>query len=84
MRKLLIAACCAGLMGSVTSASAQTTGPTSQATMQAHNPMDSNARMKKKHKHMKKGMMKSDGMKSDGMKSEGMKKDGMDKGGMSK
>ena len=70
MRNLLIAACCAALVGSVSVASAQTTGPTSQDTMKTHSPMDSNAKMKKKHK-MKKGMMKSD----DGMAKDGMKKD---------
>jgi pentapeptide MXKDX repeat protein len=78
MRKILIAACCAGLVGSISVAAAQTTAPPSQGAMKATSPMDSNAKMKK-HKHMKKGTMKSDTMKSDSMK-----KDGMDKGGMSK
>ena len=75
MRNLLIAACCAALMGSVSVASAQTTGPTTQDSVQTNSPMDSNAKMKKKHK-MKKSMKKSDdGMAKGDSAKEGMKKD---------
>jgi hypothetical protein len=66
MRNLLIAACCAALVGSISVASAQTTGPTTQDTIKAKSPMDSNAKMKKKHT---KKSMKSDATK------DGMKKD---------
>jgi hypothetical protein len=80
MRKILVAACCAALMGSISVASAQTTGPQGQQTMKSSDNMDANAKMKKKKK-MKKGMMKS----GDGMSGGGMSKGGMmDKGGMSK
>ena len=78
MRKILVAACCAALMGSISVASAQTTGPQGQQTMKSNDNMDANARMKKKK--MKKGMMKSGGMSGGGMSKGGM----MDKGGMSK
>jgi hypothetical protein len=71
MRNLLIAVCCAALMGSVSVATAQTSGPT-QDSMKAHNPMDSNAKMKKKH--AKKSTKSDDSMKADTSK-EGMKKD---------
>jgi hypothetical protein len=71
MRNLLIAMCCAALMGSMSVATAQTSGPT-QNSMNAHNPMDSNAKMKKKH--AKKSMKSDDSMKDD-MSKEGMKKD---------
>jgi hypothetical protein len=77
MRNLIIAACCAALMGSLSAASAQTTGPTTQDTMKANSPMDSNAAMKKKHK-MKKSTKSDDSMKSDTKSDtpkEGMKKD---------
>jgi hypothetical protein len=75
MRNLLIAACCAALMGSVSVASAQTTGPTTQDSVKTNSPMDSNAKMKKKHK-MKKSMKKSDdGMAKGDSAKEGMKKD---------
>ena len=79
MRKILVAACCAALMGSISVASAQTTGPQGQQTMKSNDSMDANARMMKKKK-MKKGMMKSGGMSGGGMSKGGM----MDKGGMSK
>ena len=75
MRNLLIAACCAALMGSVSVASAQTTGPTTQDSVNTNSPMDSNAKMKKKHK-MKKSVKKSDdGMAKGDSAKEGMKKD---------
>jgi hypothetical protein len=73
MRKILVAACCAAVMGSISVASAQTTGPQGQQTMKSNDAMDANAKMMKKKK---KGMMKS----GDGMSKGGM----MDKGGMSK
>ena len=80
MRKILVAACCAALMGSISIASAQTTGPQGQQAMKSNDNMDANAKMMKKKK-MKKGMMKS----GDGMSGGGMSKGGMmDKGGMSK
>jgi len=68
MRNLLIAACCAALVGSVSVASAQTTAPASQDSMKTNSPVDANAKMKKKH--TKTSMMKSD----DSMKKDGMKK----------
>jgi hypothetical protein len=74
MRNLIIAACCAALVGSVSVASAQTTSPTNQDSMKTYNPADSRAKMKKKHK-TKKGMMKSDDGMSKGGMSDGMKKD---------
>jgi hypothetical protein len=82
MKKIILAACCVALMGSVTAVT------TAQARHGMTSSMDSNARMMKKHK-MKKGMMKRDGMmKSDsGMMKGGESKDGMGmskKGGMSK
>jgi pentapeptide MXKDX repeat protein len=79
MRKILVAACCAAVMGSISVASAQTTGPQGQQTMKSNDGMDANAKMMKKKK-MKKGMMKSGGMSGGGMSKGGM----MDKGGMSK
>ena len=78
MRNLLIVACCAALVGSVSVAAAQT-GPTSQDSMKTNNPMNANAKMKKKH--TKKTMKSDDSMKSDAPK-DGMKdmsKDGMKK-----
>jgi pentapeptide MXKDX repeat protein len=63
MRNLLIAACCLALVGGISVASAQTTGPAAQDTMKTNNPMDSNAKMKKKH--TKKSMKSDDGMKGD-------------------
>jgi hypothetical protein len=71
MRNLLIAACCAALVGSIPVASAQTTGPAVQDTVKSHSPMDSNAKMKKKHKTSTKA---DDGMKG-GMSKDGTKKD---------
>ena len=64
MRKLIVAACCAALMGSISVASAaQTTGPKGQQTIKAHNPMNSNAKMVKKHKAKKHHVKKSGEMK---------------------
>ena len=62
MRNLLIAACCAALMGGFSVASAQTTAPTANDTMKTHSPMDSNAKMKKKKAKSTKA---DDSMKSD-------------------
>ena len=76
MRNLLIVACCAALMGSVSVASAQTTGPATQDSMKTNSPMDANAKMKKKH--TKKTMKSDDSMKSDTSK-DSMKKDNMSK-----
>jgi pentapeptide MXKDX repeat protein len=71
MRKLIIAACCTALMGSLSVASAQTTGQPGQDTMKSNDNTNANANAKMmKKKHMKKGMMKGD-----------MEKGGMDKGG---
>jgi pentapeptide MXKDX repeat protein len=82
MRKVIVAACCAAFIGSISVASAQTTtGPQGQQSMKSNDNMNSMAKMKKK----KKGMMKSgDGMSGGGMSKGGMDKGGMDKGGMSK
>lgn len=75
MKKMIVAVCCAALMGSVSVASAQMTGPQGQRTMKSNDSMDSNARMKKKmmKKGMKSGMMRSNARMSGG----GMKKGGM-------
>jgi hypothetical protein len=71
MRSLILAVCCAALVGSMSVASAQTTGPAGQEAVKASDPMNANAKtMKKKHK-TKKTMTKSD----DGMSKDGMKKD---------
>ncbi len=72
MKNLLVAACCAALVGSTSIAFAQTSGPTTQDTMKTNNPMDSNAKMKKKH--TKKSMKSGDAMKGD-MSKDGTKKD---------
>jgi hypothetical protein len=72
MRNLLIAACCAALVGSVSVASAQTTGPASQDTMKTNSPMDSNAKMKKSK--TKKSTKSDDSMKSDAPKDSSTKK----------
>jgi len=63
MRNLLIAACCAALVGSVSVASAQTTAPAAQDSMKTNNPMDANAKVKKKSS--KKATKSDDSMKSD-------------------
>jgi hypothetical protein len=63
MRKLIVAACCAALVGSMSVASAQTTtGPAGQQAVKASDPMNAKAKAKatkKKHK-TKKSMTKSD------------------------
>jgi pentapeptide MXKDX repeat protein len=81
MRKIILLACCAALVGSGSIASAQSTGPVSQETMKTNDPMNANAKMKKKHK--KSTMKSDDSMKSD-MSKDGMSKDGMKKDPMSK
>jgi hypothetical protein len=63
MRRLIVVVCCAALAGSVSVASAQTTGPAAQETMKANDPMNANAKKTKKPKKMKK-MKKSDFMSS--------------------
>jgi len=63
MRNLLIAACCAALVGSVTVASAQTASPANQDATKTENSMGSNAKMKKKHHKMKKATKSDDSMK---------------------
>ncbi len=76
MRKILVATCCVAFMGSISMASAQTTGPEAQQTAMKSSNMDSMAKMKKSK--MKKGMMKSgNGMSGGG----GMSSGGMNKGG---
>ena len=45
MRNLLIAACCAALVGSVSIASAQNTAPAAQDSMKTDSPMNANAKM---------------------------------------
>jgi hypothetical protein len=73
MRNLLIAACCAALVGSVSVASAQTTAPAAQDSLKSDSPMNANAKTKKKSS--KKTTKKSDdSMKSDTPKDD-MKKD---------
>jgi pentapeptide MXKDX repeat protein len=76
MRNLLIAACCAALVGIVSIASAQTAAPAAQDSVRTNSPMDSNAKVKKKH--TKKSMKSDDSMKTDTSK-DGMKKDNMSK-----
>jgi hypothetical protein len=68
MRNLLIAACCAALVGRVSVASAQTTAPTPQDSMKANNPVNANAKMKKKSS--KKAKKSDDSMKSDAPKDD--------------
>jgi len=73
MRNLLIATCCAALVGSVSIASAQTANPTAQDTAKAASgPADSNANMK--NKKTKSSMKSDDGMKGE-ISKDGMKKD---------
>jgi uncharacterized protein involved in copper resistance len=72
MKKMFVAVCCAALMGSVSLASAQTTGQPGQDNMKT-NDMDSNAKMMKK-KHMKKGMMKGEDKGGMGMEKDKMSK----------
>jgi hypothetical protein len=65
MRKLIVAACCAAFVGSLSVASAQTTGPATQPTVKASDPMKAHAmKMKKKHK-AKKAAKPDAGMKKD-------------------
>ena len=68
MRTLLIAACCAALVGSVSVASAQTTAPAPQDSMKTDNPMNANAKAKKKSS--KKTKKSADSMKSDAPKDD--------------
>ncbi|MGZ3294583.1 MAG: hypothetical protein ACXU9D_15095 [Xanthobacteraceae bacterium] len=74
MRNLLIAACCAALVGSVSVASAQTTAPTGQDSMKTNNPMNANAKTKKKTSKKSTKSKSDDSMKSDTSKDD-MKKD---------
>ena len=69
MRNLIVAACCAALVGSVSVASAQTTRPAAQETVKASDPLNAHAKaMKKKHKAKKTAAKPDAGM-------SGMKKD---------
>ena len=68
MRNFILAACCAALVGSISVASAQTASPAGQEVAKANDPMNANAKTKKK---TKKSMTKSD----TGMAKDGMKKD---------
>ena len=67
MRNLILAVCCAALVGSLSFAgnmsvaSAQTTDPVKQETMKATDPMNANAKTAKKKHKAKKGVTKSDG-----------------------
>lgn len=72
MRNLLIAACCVALAGSVSVASAQTTGPASQDNLKTNSPMEPTGKTKKKH--AKKSMKSDQGMQG-GMSKDSMKKD---------
>lgn len=74
MRNLLIAACCVALVGSVSAASAQTTAPAGQDSMKTHDPMNANAKMKKKTSKKSKMSKSDDSMKGD-MSKDSMKKD---------
>lgn len=70
MRNLVLAICCAALVGSMSVASAQTTSPAKQEASKANAPMKAYAKTMKKHK-TKKSMTKPD----DSMSKDGMKKD---------
>jgi pentapeptide MXKDX repeat protein len=74
MRNLLIAACCAALVGNVSIASAQTTAPAAQDSMKTDSPTNANAKMKKKSSKKMTKSKSDDSMKSD-MSKDGMKKD---------
>jgi hypothetical protein len=66
MRNLILAGCCAALVGSLSFvggmsvASAQITGPVKQETMRATDPMNAYAKTTKKKHKAKKSMTKSD------------------------
>ena len=70
MRNLLIAACCAALVGNVSMASAQTTAPAAQDSMKTDNPMNANAKMKKKSSKKTTKSKSDDSMKSDAPKDD--------------
>ncbi len=59
MRYLIVAVCCAALVGSVSVASAKTSKPAAQQTVKASDPMNAHAMKMKKHKKVKK-MKKTD------------------------
>jgi hypothetical protein len=65
MRHLIVAVCCAAFMGSMSGASAQTTGSAGQQVVKAGDPMNANAKMKKKPKAKKAMAKPDDGMKKD-------------------
>lgn len=65
MRRLIVAVCCAALAGSVSVASAQTTGPAAQETVKANDPMNANAKKTKKPKKTKKMAKPDAGMTKD-------------------
>ncbi|SHH68400.1 hypothetical protein SAMN05444169_8777 [Bradyrhizobium erythrophlei] len=69
MRNLLIAACCAAFVGSVSVASAQTAAPAPQDSMKTGNPMNAHAEAKMK-KSSKKTKKPDDSMKSDAPKDD--------------
>jgi mannitol-specific phosphotransferase system IIBC component len=73
MRNLIIAVCCAALVGSVSVASAQTTAPTGRDSVKTHNPMNANAKMKKTSK--KSAKAKSDDSTKSYTSKDDMKKD---------
>ncbi len=72
MRNLLIAACCAALVGSVSVASAQTMAPAAQDSVKTDSPTKANAKTKKKS--TRKTTKSGDSMKSDAP-TDDMKKD---------
>lgn len=74
MRTLLIAACCAALVGSVSVASAQTTAPAAQDSVKTDSPTNAKAKMKKKSSKKTTKSKSDDSMKSDAPKDD-MKKD---------
>jgi len=65
MRRLIVAVCCAALVGSVSVASAQTTGPAAQETMKAKDPMNANAKKTTKKQKTKKTAKPDAGMTKD-------------------
>jgi len=69
MRNLLIAACCAAFVGSLSVASAQTAAPAPQDSMKTGNPMNAHAEAKMK-KSSKKTKKPDDSMKSDAPKDD--------------
>jgi len=81
MRNLLVAACCAALIGSIPVASAETAGTSTRDSVKSHNPLDSYAQTEKKSTKKKKSTKSGDTSK-DSMSN--MSKDSMQKDSTSK